>query len=244
MEKWFVDRKIFLLVFSLLFFSSVSKPYDGENTPKNTKKEIVSLTELEIFYRTHADTYERRYILKAIPRYLTEFGTKDVPRWVIAALDSALDSHDGILSVYAVECIGGLKIDSFAEKLAEKFALSPQKIAQHSIWFRLTVLQTLRRFDSTKVKKVLPLLLKSYSEDFVLDPDFSMLMELTMNFGDTTFVIELNRFEKRVKKNIEALEKEMNEALKNAKGYDQFIATEQKITKTKQIISVVGRYNE
>ncbi|MBN1294577.1 MAG: hypothetical protein JXB48_22250, partial [Candidatus Latescibacteria bacterium] len=162
------------------------------------------------------------------------------PPWIIDALDSALDSPDGVLAIYAAECIGCLKLDLFTDKLAEKFASAPRTMNQHSIWFRLTVIQTLQNFDSLKVRRVLPLLLTSYSEFCILDPDFSKLLELTMHYGDKQSVKELDRFEKQAKINIERLKKEILNERYNGKIFDQFLEAEEKIIKTKKIINAVG----
>jgi len=162
------------------------------------RNEITDVSSLQTFYINHNSAYERRNFLQYLPDYLEKFGVSDIPEWVINALDAALVSDYTPLAIAAAKSIGALKLDSFSDKMTERFIASEQEIYL-SLSYRIAVLEAFKKFDSSdRIKANVSRLLNNFPQERIFDPDFSLLLEVTILFGAEENAQMLLKYESRI----------------------------------------------
>jgi len=187
-------RIMMFLILGLIATSS----HAARSVREIMKTEVTDISSLYTFYTNHNSSYERRYFLKYLPDYLIKFGISEIPEWVTNAFDDALDSDYVPLAIAAAKSIGALKLDSFSDKMTERFITSEKK-AYLSLSYRIAVLEAFKRFDnSEKVKGNVSRLLKNFPQERVFDPDFTELMEVAILFCVKSDMVMLSRFENRI----------------------------------------------
>ncbi|MBN1984614.1 MAG: hypothetical protein JW795_24015 [Chitinivibrionales bacterium] len=200
-------------------------------------KEVTDTSKLQLFYISHSSAYEKRYIVQYIPDFLTKFEIKQAPGWIVNALDTALSSSDGPLSAAAAMSIGKLNMSEFADRLAAEFVDAPKKKGGHFLDFQVAVLDALPSLDQEKNKKNLSKILKSHPKEVIFGEVFDRLMNVTMLFGDSTHIKELEKFEVSAKKLAD--QNKSNKLI-----HDQIVEVIDRVTKIKKAVSEKGGKHE
>ena len=186
-----------IMVFLILCLIAVHSQAAG-SVREMMKNEVFDVSSLHTFYISHNTPYQQRYFLRYLPHYLEKLEISGIPDWVFTALDAALDSDYTPLAIAAVKSIGDLKLESFSDKMTERFIASEQD-ANHSLSYRIAVIEAFKQFSgSEKIKSSISRLLLHFPENRIGDPDFTGLMEVTMLFGGKSEETMLAKFETRV----------------------------------------------
>jgi len=198
MKKRNKNRTIVRIMVFLALVLITTSTQAARSVREMMKNEVTDVSSLQTFYTKHNSAYERRYFLQYLPVYLEKFGVSELPSWITNALDDALNSEYVPLSIAAIKSIGTLKLDSFSDKLTQGFIASEQEVYL-SLSYRIAVLEAFKQFnDSDKIRSNLSQLLQNFPQGRIFDPDFTLLMEVTIRFGAEENAQLLSKYETRI----------------------------------------------